>query len=271
MELVWNGMLTCDYERTRPEEALLGWDLYTTALIAWPTVLMGEASPYGRLRRPGIVDIDCAEHDRLTGLWHADLANPARVAALIATTEKDRAAASAALDGCGTAAACGNTRAFDAEIAAATAAFLRVTCTHIVNWLLPEQHWEELLTRLLSSQTKALTCLSALQLPDQPGHILAAHARHSPAPEVGQVAVLSRARAGTSRQAWHLAALLAAGNDNEREEIRALAAVLGWAATSEERRNELRSRYLTAVTTWCRTRGADPDQITTRDLIGAAE
>lgn len=151
-------------------------------------------------------------------------------------------------------------------MAAATAAILRVSSTHIVNWLLPEQHWDTLLTHLFGTRTQALTCLSALQLPDEPSHILAAHARHTPE-ESSQVILSNRTRAQRSRDAWRLAALAATGDQPVLGEVRALAAVLGWAAGSEERRNELRARFLALVAAWCKTTGHDPSQITTTDLL----
>ncbi len=265
MEPVWNGILTCDYERTRPDASPLEWDLYTRSLISWPAALMGEPAPYGQLRRPGIVDISQDVHEILTRKWHERLAEPSFVAGLIADTGKDRSDTSAALDSCAAAA----DSAILPALKAATAGLLRVNATHIVNWLLPEEHWETLLTSLLGTRTEALTCLSALQLPDTPSHILAAHGRTASAgDEASQFASSSRIRARERRDAWYLAALLAAGDGPALSEVRALAAVLGWAATSEERRNELRTRYLAAVGTWCAAAGLDPGQITTADLLG---
>lgn len=269
MEPVWNGLLTCDYERTRPDASLLEWDMYTRSLISWPMVLMGEPASYGRLRRPGIVDIRQDEHEYLTGLWHARLSDPGLVAELITRTGQDRACTSAALDACDYAFSSGNIRALNTAAAASTAVFLRVNSTHIVNWLLPQQYWEALLTCLLGTRTQALTCLSALQLPASPSHILAAYDRASPAGDQGsQLAASSRILARQRREAWHLAALLAAGDQPARTEIRALAAVLGWAANSEERRSELRARYLATAAKWCAVTGHDLAQITTTDLLG---
>jgi hypothetical protein len=83
MEPVWNGMLTCDYERTRPQATRFEWDLYTQSLIRWPVVLMNDAEPYGRLRRAGIVDIPEAVGHALTGRWYARLRDLDYVAHLI--------------------------------------------------------------------------------------------------------------------------------------------------------------------------------------------
>jgi hypothetical protein len=105
-------------------------------------------------------------------------------------------------------------------------------------------------------------------LPDEPGHILAAHTRHTPE-RSSQVVLDNRTRAQHSRDAWRLAALAAAGNQPVFAEVQALAAVLGWAASSEERRNELRARFLAAVAAWCQMTGHDPAQITTGDLLAA--
>jgi hypothetical protein len=86
MEPVWRGLLTCDYEHTRPHATRLEWDIYTTSLTAWPETLMGEPTPYGRLRRPGIIDIPEPDHHRLLTRWHALLADPGYVTDLARRT-----------------------------------------------------------------------------------------------------------------------------------------------------------------------------------------
>jgi hypothetical protein len=267
MEPIWNGLLTCDYERTRPAASLLEWDIYTTSLIRWPQVLMDHPRPYGRLRRVGIVDIDQADHEELTGLWCAHLADPRLVADMITRTSADRAQSSAALGECDRAVAQHQTEALASAISAATAAFLRVSSTHIVNWLLPEQRWEALLTGLLGTRPHALACLSALQFPDHMGHILADHASRSSTGT--QEATVTRSRACATSAAWRLAALTAAGDTPALPEVRALTAVLAWAAESEERRNELRRRFLDVAASWRAATGRDTATITTTDLLGA--
>lgn len=57
MDIAWNGILTCDYERTRPQASPLERELYTRSLITWPAVFLGDSCPYGSERRPGIVDV----------------------------------------------------------------------------------------------------------------------------------------------------------------------------------------------------------------------
>lgn len=255
MEPVWSGILTCDYERTRPDASRLEWDLYTRSLIRWPAVLMGEHVPYGRLRRPGIVDILQKQHEYLTAKWHELLASPAYTAALKASTGRDRAECATALNSCGT----GTASAMRPALRKATALFLRVNSTHIVNWLLPEDRWEKLASQLLGTKADAQMCLSALQLPDSPGHILAAH------DHAGSAA--ARSRACERRDAWRLALLLAAGDGPELAEVRALTMTLGWAATSEERRKELRTRYLATVEAWCTAADRDPARITAAELL----
>jgi hypothetical protein len=44
---------------------------------------------------------------------------------------------------------------------AATAGVLRVMSTHIVNWLLPEGHWEKFLAEILGDLSSARACMSA--------------------------------------------------------------------------------------------------------------
>jgi len=70
MDLVWNNLLTCDYERTRPGAPRVELDLYTRSLTSWPRILLGDPRPYGHLRRPGIVDIPQADHEALTSVRH---------------------------------------------------------------------------------------------------------------------------------------------------------------------------------------------------------
>ncbi|TDD31229.1 hypothetical protein E1287_27330 [Actinomadura sp. KC06] len=175
MEPIWNGILTCDYERTRPNGSLLEWELYTRSLISWPQILMDDSSPYGRLRRAGIVDIPETDHARITCAWHARLAVPRYVAELIALTTRDQNAAATALDLCDNARHSGDAVAWTSALASATNELIRVNATHIVNWLLPEERWTTLLTGLFDSRTKAEACMVALQLPAEPSHVLAAH------------------------------------------------------------------------------------------------
>ncbi|OHV27516.1 MULTISPECIES: hypothetical protein [Pseudofrankia] len=262
MEPVWNGMLTCDYERTRPQATPFEWDLYTRSLTRWPLILMNDPESYGRLRRSGIVDIPELVHHTITGRWHARLRNLDYVADLISRTVADRRAVALVLDACDAARRENDLAGLTAALATATTAFLRVNATHVVNWLLPEDRWERLLIDLLGSRESALTCLSALQLPTEPGHILAT--------ATAETDVLARrASAAARREAWTAAALVAAaGNDPTLTEVRALAAVLGWAADSEERRKELRERLLATARAWCEVTNANPDRITIEDLLG---
>jgi hypothetical protein len=287
MEPVWNGILTCDYERTRPHASHLEWDLYTEALIRWPLILMDDPRPYGQRRRAGIVDIPELTHRDLTSAWHRQLASLDYATTLITRATHDRDLAGTALDRVDDAARRDDVDGLTRALAAATTAFTRVNATHIVNWLLPEDHWERLLTDLFSSRDAALTCLSALQLPAAPGHILATQIQvtHQPgdatasdnevtARQQEQTAttaglITQRTRAARRREAWTTAAILAAaGNYQVVTEIRAMALLLGWAADSEERRKELRERFLTAAHAWCDLTGADPGRITAADLQG---
>jgi hypothetical protein len=262
MEPVWNGLLTCDYERTRPQATPFEWDLYTRSLIRWPLVLMNDTQPYGQLRRAGIVDIPEPVHHAVTDRWHARLRDLDYVVDLTARAAADRQAVTIALESCDAARRDNDLPGLTAMLATATDAFLRVNATHIVNWLLPEDRWEQLLTDLLGSRDSALTCLSALQIPTEPGHILAT--------ATAETDVASRrAPAAARREASTTAVLLAAaGNDPILTEVRALATALGWAADSEERRKELRERLLSTARAWCDATDTDPHRMTTKDLLG---
>lgn len=274
MEPVWNGMLTCDYEHTRPEGTLLEWDLYTRSLINWPRVLMDDPTPYGRLRRPGIVDIAESDHLRLTRAWHARLADPAGADDLIRRARRNQHRTTNALDDYDTALCRDDLACSKRALAEVTQAFLHVMSTHIVNWLLPEEHWEAFLTELFGNRAQALECLSALMVPAHAGHILAAHTQRQGASDGAAAKSATfitdrRAQAMARRETWETAAILAAaGNDQAVDEVRALARLLGWASDSEERRKELRDRYLAAAHRWCTTTQADPTRITTTDLRG---
>jgi hypothetical protein len=270
MEPVWKGLLTTDYEQSRPDATLLYWEIATRSHIAWPQVLMDDPTPYGRLRRPGIVDIPEGVHTKIVAAFHTLLADPDQVAALAARTTADRATATTALNALQ--AALDNTDPEEAApaTAAATEAILRTSAVQIVNWLLPEPHYERLLTGLLGTLTQARACLLALQLPDQPGVILTAATRHH-----GEPVADGRTAAHRRRDRWLLAldvaAALADGKDGPlARELTAMGAVLGWAASCEERRHELRARYLTQVKSWCTLSGTDLAAISIDDLLGAA-
>ena len=263
MEPVWRQILTCDYERTRPNATRLELDLYTRSLVSWPMVLFGETRPYGHLRRPGIVDIAESDHNHITRAWHHHLTDPAYVGSLIERTNSDRAAAADRLD---QALAAGKRDRSQTAMTAATEAVLRVMSTHIVNWLLPEDSWEDWLSGLLGDRGAARTCLSALMLPAEPGHILAHPDDHDP--QAITVISASRSAADRRRTQWLETALeAAAGDASARERVKTIGSILLWAADSEERRHELRERYLALART-CATAMPRPfTLITASDLL----
>lgn len=270
MEPVWNHMLTCDYERTRPCASPLEWDLYTRALRAWPTTLMHVPEPYGRLRRPGIVDINEDDHHQLLATWHAQLRDAAYVNELITRTTGWHRATDYALISVDQALNATDPAAARRHLSTATAAFLDVMSTHIVNWLLPEDDWNHLLTSLFGDAQPAADCLLALMTPATTGHLLASHLEHtpttSPDPTPPPAADLRR-QADTTRQAWEAAAVLvAAGNGDSVTQVRLIAALCTWAATSEESRAILRSRYLAAAHRWAELAGHRGTTLTTRDF-----
>ena len=243
MEPVWRQMLTCDYERTRPDATRLELDLYTRSLMSWPMVLFGETRPYGHLRRPGIVDITESDHNFVTRTWHHRLTDPAYVGSLIERTSSDRAAAAERLDHLDQALRAGKQDRSRIAMTAATESVLCVMSTHIVNWLLPEDNWEDWLSDLLGDRGAARACLSALMLPAEPGHILALASDHDS--QASAVISASRSSAGGRRAQWLQTALeAAAGDADAREQVRMIGSILRWAADSEERRHELRERDL---------------------------
>jgi pyruvate,water dikinase len=263
VEPTWNDLLTCDYERTRPDASRLELDLYTRSLTSWPEVMLADPRPYGRLRSPGIVDIPRAAHNALTGDWHRRLADPGYARDLARRAAADRATAARQIDLL-QAALHSQAPARSADLAtAATAAMLPVMSAHIVNWLLPEDNWEQLLTRLLGDQDSARTCMAALQLPEEPGHILAARpggtSRHLAGP---------RDTAVEQRQKWLAEASRAAAPDPaDTGRVEAAAAALQWAATSEERRKELRERYLGMIRVWADAAGRPFAALTVTTLL----
>ena len=245
MDLVWNNLLTCDYERTRPGAPRLELDLYTRSLTSWPHVLLSDPRPYGRLRRPGIVDIPQEDHAAVTAAWHQRLADPAYVCSLIRQTADERKTATCWLDRLEQAIGAGDRPRASAATPAATAAVLRVMSTHIVNWLLPEEDWERFLAGILGDPGRARACMSGLQLPDAPGHILAASQQHSDHAEA------RRTEASRLRDQWASdAARAAAGDTAAIAQVTTISSLLEWAATSEERRKEIRERYLALARAW---------------------
>jgi hypothetical protein len=255
MAAAWNGMLTCDYEHDRPGASPVELELYTRSLIAWPAVIIEVPDPYGTLRRPGIVDIPEEDHRRLIGLLRDQLASPTRARDIADRAGTARAAAAAALD-----AAEGHPS--PAALRQAAAALLPVMSAHVVNWLLPEEHWETLMAKMLGSRTAARTCIAALSVPENDGHLLARLKSAVPA---------SGGNPATARNAHLAAALLAAAGDAPSlDAVRAMAITLRWAAESEERRRDLRERFLTGVASWCARAGLDPGAVTLSGL-GHAE
>jgi hypothetical protein len=175
MDTLWRDIVVQDYEISRPASTVLEFDLYTTSLRAWPAVWMDDPTPYGVLRRPGIVDIDRAVHEDLVERLADHLFDPVRAQAVVVRAVGHRERTAAALTRAEQALAAGAAAAAGAALAEATAAFLPVMSTHIVNWLLPEAQWEAFLTRLFADEGRARACMLALSTPAETGHLLAAH------------------------------------------------------------------------------------------------
>ncbi|MFD8749453.1 hypothetical protein ACFV0O_00480 [Kitasatospora sp. NPDC059577] len=326
MERVWKGLLTCDYEHTRPGSTTLELDLYTTSLTRWPLVFMDDPRPYGRLRRAGIVDIPESDHLALTARWHHLLADPAYATAMVTAAEQRHQRADATL--LALEHQLDHGEAAEPQLAAATGAFLGVMSAHIVNWLLPDDHWQQLLADLLGSDADGRACRLTLNTPDVTGHLLDAHlalldgaAALTEGADLATAAGALAARAGTLygdgspaaaampledharaahlltaatttdttgqrtavdgarrravqlRDAWALAAQLAAAGDRiATARVAALTSVCRWAAGSEESRKVQRHRFLAATRRWCERHGTDPATVTTADLLapGAA-
>ncbi|MEU2516961.1 hypothetical protein [Streptomyces syringium] len=175
MDTLWRDIVVQDYEISRPTSTRREFDLYTTSLRAWPAVWMDDLTPYGVLRRPGIVDIDRTVHEELVERLADHLSDPARAQAVVTRAVGHRERTAAALARAEQALAAGAPAAAGAALAEATAAFLPVMSTHIVNWLLPEAQWEAYLTRLFADEGRARACMLALSTPAATGHLLAAH------------------------------------------------------------------------------------------------
>jgi hypothetical protein len=272
MDIAWNGILTCDYERTRPHASPLERELYTRSLIAWPAVFLGDPGPYGSLRRPGIVDVAESSHRQLAGQLHDRLSAPRQARALTEQAAAHRQEAAAALDRAERSLAASGPAATD--LAAATAAILIVMSAHIVNWLLPEEQWETRMTKLLGNRLAARACIAALSIPASPGHLLTQLTAPA-APDVPAAgpAQISQARAGTAvrRDCWLTAAILAAAGDAPAlDAVRAMVITLEWAAESEERRHDLRERYLHLAAAWCARTDRRMDDITIAGIYASA-
>ncbi|MDJ0342790.1 hypothetical protein QMK19_23080 [Streptomyces sp. H10-C2] len=175
MDTAWRDRVVQDYEISRPASTRLEFGLYTTSLIAWPAVWMDDPTPYGVLRRPGIVDIDQAVHEELMQRLAAHLSDPARAQAVVTRAVGHRERAAATLARAERALTNAPTAKAGTALAEATAAFLPVMSTHIVNWLLPEAQWMSFLARLFDDKDRARACMLALSTPAQTGHLLAAH------------------------------------------------------------------------------------------------
>lgn len=128
-----------------------------------------------RSLRPGassrVVDIDEGDHQRLVTQWHTQLRDPDYVADFIARTTQWHRDTEHALDRVDQAIDRGDGAAAHQHLEAATAVFLGVMSTHIVNWLLPEDDWNTQLAHLFADTRPAADCLLALMTPSTTGHL----------------------------------------------------------------------------------------------------
>jgi hypothetical protein len=171
MQIVFGDLVICDYElgaSLSPIEL----ELYTSGVRAVPEVLLGEPLSLGYLRRPGVLHIPLAEfvrvRDRFTErAWSASAAAATRrhlddLVRLVDTLAADVESQALA------------DRIDSVAIRAYHTALVRLMAYHVLNWWLPVDDYERLLTGLLGPD-RGRGVLFRLLTPSRPPHMISFH------------------------------------------------------------------------------------------------
>ncbi|MBX7266893.1 hypothetical protein KIF24_13235 [Micromonospora sp. Llam7] len=178
MESRWRDLVILDYEVDFPAASRLELALYSAGAALFPRVLLGEPAPWGRHRRPGVLEIPAVRYDRLLDDFGARCADPSFVRRLGARLH-------ACLDRLARA-----TRRLEppapprrGRIVKAVEALAELMAFHVLNWALPLDDIRRWLARLTGSPHAARGLLMRLLVPTNPAHLadfaaLAASAHH---------------------------------------------------------------------------------------------
>lgn len=164
-------MVIVDYEIGLPDHAVAEWELYSQGLLYVPAVLLDDARPWGRQRRPGIVDISEDRYDTM----------PLRIAERLLDLDAVGVLAERVDRLLGTAAE--QVAAVDRKILAGRPASVtsvvdavcRVMALHVVNWMWPTERFEDIASTVLGDQVLGHRAVLTLTVPSQPAHMLDFH------------------------------------------------------------------------------------------------
>ncbi|MGH3833232.1 MAG: hypothetical protein ACRDRS_22825 [Pseudonocardiaceae bacterium] len=168
METRWRGTVIVDYEIGLPDHAVVEWELYSQGLLRVPAVLLGEPRPWGRQRRPGVVDIPEADYDVVS----------ARIARLTLDLDGVRRLAAQARRLCS--AVGGGLASAERQPGAVLGAGLvervcQVMALHVVNWMWPLEEFERIASVVLGDEDAGHRAVLSLLVPTAPAHMLDFH------------------------------------------------------------------------------------------------
>lgn len=168
METRWRDLVIVDYEIGLPGRAALEWELYSQGMLRVPTVLLDEPHPFGRQRRPGIIDIPEDEYEAVL----------ARIAQLLLDLDGVRCLAARA-DRLFTIVeeqlTIGDRQAGMGFPVDLIEQLCQVMALHVVNWMWPFEEFERIASVVLGDEGAGHRAVLSLLVPTAPAHMLSFH------------------------------------------------------------------------------------------------
>jgi len=168
VETRWRDLVIVDYEIGLPGRAALEWELYSQGMLRVPTVLLDEPHPFGRQRRPGIIDIPEGEYDVVL----------ARIAQLLLDLDGVRCLASRA-DRLFTMVeeqlAIGDRQAGTGFPVGLIEQLCQLMALHVINWMWPFEEFKRIASAVLGDEGAGHRAVLSLLVPTAPAHMLSFH------------------------------------------------------------------------------------------------
>lgn len=246
MQVRWRDLVIIDYEVDFPAATGYELGLYSSGLQLFPKVVLGIDRVWGRLRRPGLVDIPEALYEEILGEFAASCLTSSSLYRM-STTMTDLI--SSLTQACDT---------LDEDLAAdrhpkpellesATSRLGHLMAFHVLNWVLPIDEIISRLQLLLGSRKAARETLLSMMVPFTSSHVLDALEGSDFQDRAAPAHALSK------RQAQRLARrtlsiwLQSHGNLDDLVFLTNLARLGRLVAEEEEQRRRIQTRWMNAA------------------------
>jgi hypothetical protein len=262
LETRWRGLVILDYELDFPSAPIEVLDLYSAGAARFTTAVLGESLPWGRVRRPGVIEFSAARYDGAIDAFASACRSPSfvmslegRLGLLIARVKGELLSAE---EGGG-----GPLNDSLLDPLRSLMAF------HVLNWVIPLSQLLEDLADLLGDPEAAQQVLHASLTPLTGSHLMDREVRRpteaARRAEVSAIAHASRMNAFVVKELVRVV-----GRSSDVQRVFAYLRLCHIACEEEEERRRVQLRFERLVQRQNSSRSTRPPHDTpTRDALGA--